>query len=208
MSDAPCRVLLGDIVLYNTSCPCGLQVNKGNRMNGVTRAAITVLAAILAAPATYAADLLEVYERAAQNDPLIREAEANRLAALEAKPRALSQLLPQLNAAGSIARTETDGGSTFPQRLATGDIVNVPSTQATDLDNTQYQFRLQQSVFHWDQWMTLKQGESHGARHEANYVVAQQDLLVRSAERYFDVLAGEDTLAAATSARDAISRQL
>jgi outer membrane protein len=182
-------------------------------MNGVTRAAIAVLVAALTAPVTYAADLLEVYQRAAQNDPLIREAEANRLAALEAKPRALSALLPQVVALGSLARTNRDGGSTFPQRFAdpnTGNvaIVNVPTTQDSDADVTQYEFRATQSVFHWDQWMTLKQADSQVAQAEANYVVAEQDLLVRTAERYFDVLAGEDTLAAATTARDAISRQL
>ena len=56
--------------------------------------------------------------------------------------------------------------------------------------------------------MTLKQADSQVAQAEADYAAAQQDLMLRSAERYFDVLAGEDTLQAATTARDAISRQL
>jgi outer membrane protein len=181
-------------------------------MNGPTRAAIIVLSTLLVAPVAYTSDLLEVYQRAAQNDPLVREAEANRLAALEAKPRAVSQLLPQVLALGSIGRTERDGGSTFPQRFTdpAGNvaIINVPTTQESDADTTQYEFRLTQSVFRWDRWMTLKQADAQVAQAEANYVVAQQDLLVRTAERYFDVLAGEDTLQAATTARDAISRQL
>jgi outer membrane protein len=176
-------------------------------MNGRACLAITLLAAAAAVPA-YAADLLEVYQRAAQNDPLIREAEANRLAAMEAKPRAISQLLPQLDAAGSIGKTNTDGGSTFPQRLVGGNIVNVPSTQQTDSDTSQYRFRLTQTVFRWDRWMTLKQADAQVAQAEANYVVAQQDLLLRAAEHYFDVLASEDALQSSTTARDAISRQL
>ena len=52
-----------------------------------------------------AADLLAVYQRALQNDPQLREAEATRLAALEAKPQALSALLPQLREAANLART-------------------------------------------------------------------------------------------------------
>ena len=186
-------------------------------MNGRIRVAMGVLAASLVASSTYAADLLEVYQRAAQNDPLIREAEANRLAAMEAKPRALSSLLPQIVGLGSISTGNSDGGSTFPQIVADPQpgnplntrIVSFPTTKKSDpTDTTQYEFRLTQSVFRWDQWMTLKQADSQVAQAEANYVVAEQDLLVRSAERYFDVLAAEDTLQAATTARDAISRQL
>src|SRR3984957_13027490 len=56
------------------------------------------------------ADLMAVYQRALQNDPTLREAEANRLAALEAKPQALSALLPQLSGNGTISR-EKDTGS-------------------------------------------------------------------------------------------------
>ena len=42
----------------------------------------------LFANAAPAADLLAVYQRDLQNDPQLREAEATRLAALEAKPQA------------------------------------------------------------------------------------------------------------------------
>src|ERR1700760_4071439 len=69
-----------------------------------------VLILSLFASAPPAADLVAVYQRALQNDPQLREAEANRLAALEAKPQALSALLPQLTGNGTISR-EKDSGS-------------------------------------------------------------------------------------------------
>src|SRR5277367_3950808 len=69
------------------------------------------LALYLLANAVPAADLLAVYQRALQNDPQLREAEATRLAALEAKPQAVSALLPQLSASG-LASREKDNGST------------------------------------------------------------------------------------------------
>ena len=62
----------------------------------------TILAAAsLAGFNAGAADLQDVYERALTSDPLIREADANRLAARESKPQAIAALLPQVNADGT-----------------------------------------------------------------------------------------------------------
>src|SRR5688500_9939940 len=69
----------------------------------------TCIAATLAAVApAQSANLLEVYQRALQNDPVIREAEANRLATLENKPQARAGLLPQLTASGTYTQGDTD----------------------------------------------------------------------------------------------------
>src|SRR5271169_2557005 len=73
------------------------------------RVLITVAICLAALPVA-AADLMAVYQRALQNDPQLREAEATRLAALESKPQALSALLPQLSGNGAISR-EHDSGS-------------------------------------------------------------------------------------------------
>ncbi len=72
-------------------------------MNKVIRLKCLVLAlAAFSTPALVnAASLLEVYQQALQSDPLIHEAEARRLAALEALPQARGALFPQLNASGS-----------------------------------------------------------------------------------------------------------
>ena len=64
-----------------------------------------------------AADLLAVYQRALQNDPQLREAEANRLAALETKPQALAALLPQISGSGLVTREHDSGRSTITNPL-------------------------------------------------------------------------------------------
>ena len=61
-------------------------------------------AASLTAFNAAAADLKEVYTRALTSDPLIREAEANRLATRESKPQAVASLLPQIAANASELR--------------------------------------------------------------------------------------------------------
>src|SRR5271169_3257096 len=70
-----------------------------------------IIALCLCAGAASAADLLAVYQRALQNDPQLREAEANRLAALESKPQALAAMLPQLAANGTASKEHDKGSS-------------------------------------------------------------------------------------------------
>lgn len=178
-------------------------------MRGRTRLALGLGAVLWAAPLLQAADLLEVYQRAVQNDPLLREAEATRLASRESRPRALSALLPQFDAFGSMSSRDSDGSRTFPRfDETTGEITNVTSDNKTDSDTTQYQLQLTQPVFRWDRWVALKQANSQVAQAEANYQAAKQDLILRVAQRYFDALAAKDTLQSEETARNAIARQL
>src|SRR6266851_10427484 len=78
---------------------------------------LTLFALCVSAAAAPAADLLAVYQRALQNDPQLREAEANRLAALETKPQAFAALLPQLGGSGLVSRERDSGSSTITQPL-------------------------------------------------------------------------------------------
>ena len=156
-----------------------------------------------------AENLLDAYKAAAQSDPLILEAAARKMAALEVKPQALGVLLPQLNGNGRYASSDSNGKSTFPQvDENTGEVINFNNKSETTSDYWQYQFELTQTVFNWSQWQTLQRADSEVALAEARYRAAEQDLLVRVASRYFDVLAAEDTLTAADATLQAVTRQL
>jgi outer membrane protein len=166
----------------------------------------------LFAGALQAADLLSVYERALQNDPQIREADANRLASRESKPQAVAALLPQFSAGGSYTKDEQQVGQTT---LINSDPTDensplVPATISRDADgNTrQYDLTLRQTLFRWDQWAALRRADSQVAQAEADYQAAQQDLILRTSQRYFDVLAAQDTVDAAQATLEAFSRQL
>ncbi len=160
------------------------------------------------------ADLVEVYQQALQADPQIREAEATKLANMEAKPQARAGLLPQLTAAGSIERSDQDINRTqlsavtdengFPTNVVVPVNLNIKSKPTS----TQYQVRLTQTLFRWDRWAALRRADRQVAQAEVDYKAAQQDLLSRVAQRYFDVLAAEDTLKAAQANLEAFARQL
>ncbi len=164
--------------------------------------ALLLIVATVALPGTaQAASLLEIYQQALQSDPQIHEAEARRLAALESKPQARSVLFPQVTATGSYS-VEEPSGSSFEQ--STGGTIDFD--QSTDV--TAWQVELRQTVFRWDQVVNLRRADKQVARAEAIRESAQQDLIVRVAERYFGVLAAEDRLTSIHADRTAIARQL
>ena len=162
---------------------------------------------ICAASPAIAEDLLDIYERAAQFDPVIRQAEATYLATLEIKPQARSAVLPSLDlSAGSSTSHTTDPNR--PTNFATGEIdPDIESTEV-DRDSGSWSVGLTQTVFDWGQILSLRQADKLLAQAEIDYQIARQDLLVRVATTYFMVLAAEDTLASEVAAREAIGRQL
>jgi outer membrane protein len=189
---------------------------------------LTIFAVYLVAIPASAADLLAVYQRALQNDPQLREAEATRLAALEAKPQALSALLPQLSGNGVISRERDTGqqntteavslppcsGTTpagvpcAPAGTPSTAFESFPFSGKVDTTIHHYTVDLKQNLFRWENWEALKRADSQVAQAEADYQAAQQDLMERVAQRYFDVLGAQDDLEAQQVALVSVSRQL
>jgi outer membrane protein len=157
--------------------------------------AVALLAASLP---SFGADLLSVYDQALENDPQIREAEATRRANREAKPLALSSLLPQVSA--NANRTRSKSETNFDDLD--------PSTEARWTTATGWSLSLTQNLFSWSNWVALSTANHQVAQAEANYMVAQQSLVQRVATQYFAVLQAQDALRAQEAARDALSRQL
>jgi outer membrane protein len=150
-----------------------------------------------------ATSLLEIYQQALQSDPRIHEAEARRLASLEAEPQARGLMLPQIDFGGSWTTSDSSGSSSGEDSLG-----SFLSTSETESDTTAWQFTLRQTIFRWDQIVGLRRADKIVAKAEANREFAQQDLVVRVGQRYFDVLAAEDRLTSTHANRQAISRQL
>ena len=192
-----------DIVDYNTSRLAAGPYPERDKMKNVNKISVLLMALgvfSISVPAQ-AASLLEIYQQALQSDPLIHEAEARRLAALEAKPQARGAYLPQVSAFGEL-RKEDQSGSSFSFLIDD----TIPFDQSTD--RTFWRVELRQSLFRWDQVVDLKRADKSVARAEAVRESAQQDLIVRVAQRYFDVLAAEDRLTSIHANRTAIARQL
>ena len=100
----------------------------------MNRAATFALVLLAGSGAAESKDLLGVYEDALHNDPVIRQADANRLAAREARPQAISALLPQLNGTASVtARPQLRHPAGFRHRPGrpTAIVISAPAVADT-----------------------------------------------------------------------------
>src|ERR1700682_76557 len=173
---------------------------------------LTLFVLCASAASAPAADLLAVYQRALQTAPQRREAEAPRLAALETKPQALAALLPQISGSGLVTREHDSGKSTITQPLSSPPAPVILQTYPFDgrviTTTHRYGVDVRQNLFRWENWVALQRADAQVAQAEADYQSAQQDLMARVAQRYFDVLAAQDDLEAQQMALTSIQRQL
>lgn len=159
-------------------------------------------------PAATAADFAQVYQDALANDPTYQQAHATYMAAQEARPEAWALLLPQIS--GSAGRTwqHTSGVNTQVSSGATGQPAPF-SFHATDhISARQWSLNLSQELFSWTDWMGLKAADSQVAQAQATYEAAAQNLILRVATAYFNVLSTLDTLQAQESSLQAYDLQL
>ncbi len=156
------------------------------RLSGV--AAIVALAA----PA-HATDLLSIYERAEKEDAEFAQAQARFDAAEQQWPQARAAVLPQVNATASRSEVEN-----------TDEIAD----NTNSFDQERYQLELTQTLFDWSAFANLDRADAAVAQAEADLATARQELIVRVAEAYFDVLTARDGLRFAGAEKRAVERQL
>lgn len=138
-----------------------------------------------------AADLMDVYRQAQQQDATFGAAKAARDAGVEALPQGRSTLLPVIGLNGAKTRTSVERGGT-----------------TTDYTSRTWTLALTQPLFNWQSWAQYKQGEAAAQQAEVQFAAAQQDLIVRSAQAYFDVLLAQDNVELQRAQKAAIAEQL
>jgi len=155
------------------------------------------LAVALSSVPARAADLLQIYRDALANDATYASARATRDAGLESLPQGLAPILPTVNA---TAFTQ-DNRNNISFRGA------APDSQRQGNSNG-FTVTLTQPLFNWQNIQAYKEAGFKAAQAEATFGQATQDLIVRVAQAYFDVLASQDSLAFIQGQKVAISEQL
>lgn len=144
----------------------------------------------------FAQDLVEIYQLAVQNDPATRSADINQQATAEIKSQSIAQMLPNIAFSASSSRTRSANTSRFFGKT-------LQHYQDNKLGVT-----LRQPVFNWSHWVQLDQADNKIAQSEAEFQAKRQQLITRTVEAYFNILAAQDQLQFSTAEKQAIEKQL
>ena len=142
-----------------------------------------------------AENLLQIYNLALNNDAQFRAETSNYYAVKQQHPQTRAALLPQLS--GTISSSEN-----------TSDVKGSTFFGAGDSSTYSYSIDLNQSLYNHGHWQRLKQANLNVAQAEANYSAAKQNLILRVAEAYFNLLAAEDNLKFSEAEKHSVGRQL
>lgn len=149
---------------------------------------------LVASNTVFADDLVTILELAMRNDPTLRQAEAQLNANRTQLDMARASILPQVNA--SISEQRQNSGPA-------GDI------SYTDLDAStrRYSLGLSQALFNLSNWYNYQGAKDAERAQLLNFQAQEQDLIIRVATAYFNVLRAIDDLTTRRQEEEASQRQ-
>jgi outer membrane protein len=172
---------------------------------------MALMAVALAMQSATANDLKELYELALTRDASLQAAGFQRDAAIEVRPQALAQWLPQVSASASATRErlgfDAAGRSTGSQ-AADCVLSAVAGVQHCYGTARGLGLNMSQTLWSFQAFSLLKEANFQAAAAEASFRGAQQNLLLRVAQAYFAILSASDQLATNRAERDAFGTLL
>ncbi len=169
----------------------------------LSKMVLSVLLAFGVSPLAGAADLLEFYHAAQTQDAVFASASAAHAAGQEKLTQGRSQLLPSVNLNANTTYNDVNtqysgaGAALFP--FPSGD---------QRYNSHGYGVTMVQPLFREQNWAAYTESELQVVQTEAQYKLAEQGLILRVAQTYFDVLIAQDSVQLAAAQKTAIAEQL
>jgi outer membrane protein len=157
------------------------------------------------APPASAADLLEAFRLAQSHDAQFAAARAQWQAAQERLPQARAGTLPVASVTAALNRHETD--TTFTD-LPPGFISPLFVGGRRGFETGNLTLQLVHPLYRPQNAIAVEQARAQLALSDAQLAQAGQDLILRVAQSYFDVLSAQDTLELIAAQKRAIAEQL
>jgi outer membrane protein len=140
--------------------------------------------------------LMGVYEKARLQDPQFMAAQRTLEAALERSVQARSTLLPNVSLSGG--KNVQTGRASFSDE---------PFVER-DVQSWTWSIQLTQPLFRWGNWLGWQQADAVERQAQEQFAVAQQELILRTAQVYFDVLVAQENVLVMQSQLQAVDEQL
>lgn len=154
----------------------------------------------LAAVPVHALDLLQAWEQLQLQGPTYRAAIHERDAGLENRAIGKAGLLPQITARASKSRVD---GTQEQENLLGQSIEN-----DLDYDSQNLSLQLRQPLYNRQKMVEYRQGKQRASYSEAVFDAKTQNVAVRLASRYFDVLLTRETIDLSRAKLKALEQQV
>ena len=143
-----------------------------------------------------ASDLLQIYKEALLNDAQFSSARAAKLAGQERSVQGRSSLLPSVGLSAGVTKTHSEF-----------DPDNGPTTTSNSTGRSMT-LSLSQPLFNLATWENYEQSKLAVLGSDLQFSAAQQDLMLRVSQAYFDVLGAQNTLKTLQAQKVAVAEQL
>ena len=145
-----------------------------------------------------AADLADIYRQARDSDAAYASARAAWTAAQEKLPQGRAGLLPAANLSAFTQYNDREIRFRSPGTLPA----------ASQYNSNSFTLSLTQPLYRRQNWVAFEQAKTQVVQADAQFALAAQDLILRVAQAYFDVLLAQDSVAFAAAQKAAIGEQL
>lgn len=150
----------------------------------------------------HAADLMAIYREALEQDAQYSSARAAHLAAQEKLPQGRAGLLPTVTFSGVRRRQLIDRGAS----IGSGGLA-VPPGEVT-IDNQSLTVTATQPIYRKENFAIYEQAKIQVVQADLQFILAAQDLILRVAQAYFDILTAQVNIEVAEAQKKAIGEQL
>ena len=161
---------------------------------------LSLLVALSFSPQLFAAtDLLQVYREALTQDATFQAAKSAQIAGQEKLAQGRALFMPSINLSANTAHNEVDTQYRGASAFASGE---------RKYNTHGYSVSVNQPLYRAQNYATYAQAKSSVEQVNALYITAQQDLAVRVAQAYFDVLLAQYNVTLAQAQQESIGEQL
>ncbi len=184
-------------------------------MGRITKLIGILLVTGISSSFSYADDLMTILQLALENDPTLRQAEANYRANKENVIQSRASFLPNFGIGGSTTRLTSGPADSVYVNIPDPISGNLVRTRVADdhsfrpgVNNHNWGVSLTQSIVNVASWYSFQSAKASDRAAAVNLAAQEQELIMRVATAYFDVLRALDTLETNVQEEEAALRSL